>query len=233
MRTLLAGLVLAAMASAAPVRLRCDHMESPLGIDSEHPRLSWQNDSTERNWTQSAFEIWVAKETRLIAAGQGGRLGQRQAELFRVRWNTLRRTATRREAALLLDGARVWDANGKPSNLATPAVWETGLLNKKNWTAQWIMRKNPEDAADRAGMRWIWVGRGARRSACGSANCCGFSRIVRGCRGIPDGGGLICWRAAMVRVQGERTRCRRERAHWDSFDRQDIRRLLMPGRKSK
>jgi len=40
---------LAACLHAAPIRLTCEYLTNPLGIDSAAPRLSWQNDSTERN----------------------------------------------------------------------------------------------------------------------------------------------------------------------------------------
>ena len=64
-RTLLC-LMAASAAFAAPVRLQCEHLENPLGIDSRVPRLSWQNDSPERNWRQSAYRI-------LVSASAGGK----------------------------------------------------------------------------------------------------------------------------------------------------------------
>ena len=57
---LLAALILSALAYGAPVRLRCESLQNPLGIDSSKPRLSWQSDNTERNWRQSAYQILVA-----------------------------------------------------------------------------------------------------------------------------------------------------------------------------
>ena len=35
--------------------------------------------------------------------------------------------------------------------------WETGLLHTGDWKAKWIRWKNPEDEADRKGIRWIWA----------------------------------------------------------------------------
>ncbi len=37
------------------------------------------------------------------------------------------------------------------------AWWEMGLLHATDWKAKWIRWKNPEDDADRQGIRWIWV----------------------------------------------------------------------------
>src|SRR6201996_9090539 len=56
----LALLLLAAIVSAKPVHLRCDYLENPLGIDSSQPNLSWQSDSSERDWRQTAYQIFVA-----------------------------------------------------------------------------------------------------------------------------------------------------------------------------
>ena len=60
MRNMLLLPVLAVWLHAAPARLTCEYLANPLGIDSAAPRLSWQNDSTERNWRQSAYQILVA-----------------------------------------------------------------------------------------------------------------------------------------------------------------------------
>jgi alpha-L-rhamnosidase len=49
-----------AAASATPVHLRCEYRENPLGIDASDPHLSWQSNSAERNWKQSAYQILVA-----------------------------------------------------------------------------------------------------------------------------------------------------------------------------
>lgn len=57
---LLMFLSLTMAAHAVPVHLRCEAVNNPLGIDVANPHLSWQSDSTERNWMQSAYQIWVS-----------------------------------------------------------------------------------------------------------------------------------------------------------------------------
>src|SRR5215470_14554445 len=44
------------------VGLRCEYLESPLGLDEPHPRLSWRLESTQRGERQTAYEILVASE---------------------------------------------------------------------------------------------------------------------------------------------------------------------------
>ena len=59
-----------AISSATPVRLRCEYVRNPLGIDVSAPRLSWQSDSTERNWKQAAYQVLVATSSDRLASGQ-------------------------------------------------------------------------------------------------------------------------------------------------------------------
>jgi len=67
---LIALTCLGAIASATPVRLRCEYVHNPLGIDVSAPRLSWQSDSTERHWKQAAYQVLVATSSDRLASGQ-------------------------------------------------------------------------------------------------------------------------------------------------------------------
>src|ERR1051325_1089392 len=49
-------------ASLSAVGLRCEYLESPLGLDEPRPRLSWCIESSERGEKQTAYEILVASE---------------------------------------------------------------------------------------------------------------------------------------------------------------------------
>src|SRR5256885_9504810 len=59
----------AVLAQAAPVKLRCDYRENPLGIDDMAPHFSWQSDNTERNWRESAYQILVASSAENLQSG--------------------------------------------------------------------------------------------------------------------------------------------------------------------
>jgi len=43
-----------------PVNLRCDYRVNPLGIENQKPNLSWQTITSENNWLQSAYQIYVS-----------------------------------------------------------------------------------------------------------------------------------------------------------------------------
>ena len=59
------------LAHAAPVALQCNYRVTPLGIDTPHPSLSWQSDSAEKNWKQSAYRITVSSTEQLARSGKG------------------------------------------------------------------------------------------------------------------------------------------------------------------
>lgn len=156
MKRLLSWLFLTSIAYATPVRLRCEYLENPLGIDAATPQLSWQSDSTERNWRQSAYQILVASSADRLHDGKAdvwdsGR--QNSGESVGILYGGPRLESRKR----YYWSVRVWDANARMSESMEDAWWEMGLLDKSDWKAKWITWKNPEAEADRAGIRWIWV----------------------------------------------------------------------------
>jgi alpha-L-rhamnosidase len=129
---------------------------NPLGIDQTTPHLSWQSDSSQRNWKQSSYEILVASTPQLLSAGKAdvwdsgkkesdesvniAYAGPALASRHRYYWKV-----------------RVWDGSGHVSESAETAWWEMGLLRAEDWQAKWITRNNTEAMADRAALRWVWV----------------------------------------------------------------------------
>lgn len=51
--------------------LRCEYRSDPLGIDSEHPRLSWILASARRGEVQTAYRVIVARSLEALAAERG------------------------------------------------------------------------------------------------------------------------------------------------------------------
>src|SRR5580765_7597824 len=45
-----------------PVALRCEYLQSPLGLDEPRPRLTWRVESSERGEKQTAYQIIVASD---------------------------------------------------------------------------------------------------------------------------------------------------------------------------
>ena len=215
------------IARADPVGLRCEYRENPMGIDCPAPRLSWQSDSTERNWSQAAYQVLVATSTEMLRDGS--------ADV----WDSGKQTSG--ESVGIVYGGpalasqtryywsvKVWDHRGQVTQAATPAWWEMGLLAKDEWAgAKWISWDDPAEAADRAGIRWIWMpereeGRPARR-----IKKIVFNRTFQ-LEGDPRNAALflVAKTDFTATVNGREIRGKNG---WTEFDRQDITSLLAPG----
>ncbi|HKT46526.1 MAG TPA: family 78 glycoside hydrolase catalytic domain [Candidatus Acidoferrales bacterium] len=138
-----------------PEKLQCESLTTPLGMDAEHPLLSWQLRDTRQGARQSAYEVQVASSAGLLASGKAdvwdsGRInsdnsngvsygGKSLEPMKRYFWRVL-----------------VWDADGKPYPASEPTWWETGLLKQENWKAKWIGYEEAEHRAVReSGAQWI------------------------------------------------------------------------------
>ena len=225
-RALLACLLFAAAADAGPVRLRCDYLDNPLGIDSAAPHFSWQSDSPARNWKQSAYEILVASSAELLKGGKAdvwdsGK--QVSEESVGIAYGGPALEARHR----YYWSVRVWDGDGKVSSSVTPAWWETGLLTTSNWTAKWVTRANPEEQADRAGMRWIWAAGQDALSV--QPKTTALFRTTINLSEKPFSGALFIIARAdfKVKVNGIETGVKKD---WSDFDREDIGGQLVAGK---
>ena len=114
------------------IRLRTEHMENPMGIDVEHPYLSW---NCEGGITQTAYEIRALEGEELLwnsgkvvggamHAYYGGELASRR----KVSWSV-----------------RLWDEAGACGEWSGSASFETGLLSQDDFVAEWV---NPELETD-------------------------------------------------------------------------------------
>ena len=55
----------------APSRLRCEYLETPIGLDVAQPRFSWRMESAARGARQTARQTQVASAAALLASGRG------------------------------------------------------------------------------------------------------------------------------------------------------------------
>ena len=226
-RALLFSLILAAAAQATPVRLRCEAVQNPLGIDTAAPHLSWQSDSTEHNWSQSAYQILVASSAEGVRGGSAdiwdsGKIDA--AESVGIAYSGPKLETRKR----YYWAVRVWDSKGHASKSVESAWWETGL-GATEWKAKWVAWKNPAEDADLAGMRWIWVaGQDALRMA---PKAVAEFRIDVDIPEKPKGAALfLLARGAFVaKVNNHETGAKKE---WYEFDREDVTQQLVAGKNS-
>ena len=120
--------------------LTTEYRVNPLGTDTPRPRLSWKLVSPLRNTVQAAYQIQVATDAAALASGRqlewdSGKVTSGDS-IFRPYGGPPLRSRTRYYWRV-----RVWDGNGIASpwsTPSTPAFWETGLMGRADWTAQWI-----------------------------------------------------------------------------------------------
>jgi alpha-L-rhamnosidase len=227
-RVLFVVLVFSAFANAAPVRLRCEYVENPLGIDAAAPHLSWQSDNAERDWQQSAYRILVASSQQGLKDGKGdvwdsGRV--KSPESVGIAYAGPRLESGRRYFWTVT----VWDANGKTSRSTEAAWWEMGLLDKADWKAHWISWKNPDEDQDRAGIRWIWL-RGQDALSMPLKSMAVFQADVEISAKPREAALFLLARGNFVaKVNGHEVGAKHE---WSEFDREDIAGLLVVGKNS-
>jgi alpha-L-rhamnosidase len=154
--TFLIALLLSTVASAqgsfsAPIFLRCEYLDNPLGIDVVRPRLSWVLIASEaelRGQRQAAYQILVASSLERLVRDEGdlwdsGKVqgdpsipvvyaGQGLESHIRCYWKV-----------------RAWDTADRVSPWSGAASWSMGLLQASDWTGQWIAA--PLESAKRPG----------------------------------------------------------------------------------
>ena len=219
---------LTAFAGATPVHLRCEFLQNPLGIDSPAPHLSWQSDSPERNWRQSAYRILVASSPERLDHGKPDvwDSGKRESgESVGIAYGGPKLKSRPR----YYWSVRVWDANRHVSQSTEPAWWEMGLLQKEDWSANWISWTNPEAAADRAGIRWIWVPGQDFLKTPRDATAVFWLKFKVEEKPTSAALFLLARGNTKVEVNGIQTGAKKQ---WHAFDRQDIEDLLISGENS-
>jgi alpha-L-rhamnosidase len=215
----------AAQCFAAPVHLRVDQRVDPLGIDSAAPTMSWQSDSADRNWTQSAYRILVASSPAALRA--------EHADV----WDSGKQTSSESVNVVYAGPAlkshqrcywavRTWDAKGKEERSAEAAWWEIGLLQSSDWQAQWIRRNDDDETAILKKIAWIWLPDGdAQHVAQGEEAEFRYnlhlSKVPASACLHVFAGGIFTTRVNGV-VTGHKDQ-------WGSFDREDIRDQLHTG----
>lgn len=220
--------LLVSAASAAPVHLRCEYLENPLGIDAAAPHLSWQSESSERNWKQVAYEVLVASSDGNLRAGKAdvwdsGRVESGESVGIAYRGPLLE---SRKRYFWKI---RLWDAAGQVSESTETAWWEVGLLHPTDWKAKWIRWKNLEDDEDRKGIRWIWVG-GQDALAVAPKTRVTFRVSIRLTGKAKDAVLLLATRGDFVaKVNGHEVDAK---SRWTTFDRRDISDQLVAGENS-
>jgi len=121
--------------------LQCDNMINPEGIDA--PLLSWKIKSSQPGMFQTAWEIEIASNRKLLEKGaadiwkSGKQLSDNQFGI---------QPATNfAEGSSYFWRVRIWDNNDQTSRWSEPAGFSIGLLKEESWKAKWITYPNADN----------------------------------------------------------------------------------------
>ena len=155
------GAILAEAASKpVPVQLRCEYLNSPLGIEAMRPRLSWIITSDQRGQKQMAYQVLVASSESLLMQNKGdlwdtGKVQSEQSVLVAYNGKPL---ASEMQCFWKV---RVWGMDQNPSPWSESALWTMGLLNPEQWeAAKWIGEEKRAPSYNSEGYQWIWYPEG-------------------------------------------------------------------------
>lgn len=128
---------------SVPVKLRCEHIVNPLGIDAPSPRLSWQCNDNTPGAAQTAYQILVDMDSATVANGVGRmwNSGKISSDSILVNYKGPRLLPFTKYYWTIIE----WDQNGKVSEHAPVALFETGMMSAANWQGEWISDGNPID----------------------------------------------------------------------------------------
>ncbi len=123
--------------------LSAEYKTNPLGIDAEHPRLSWKIESTERSVVQTAFHIRAAASEQDLKAGKN-LLWDSQKVISDQSAHVPYAGKALQSREKVYWQVKVWTNKGV-SSWSNVSSFEMGLLHSFDWTAFWIEPDIPED----------------------------------------------------------------------------------------
>ena len=131
-----------------PHGLRCEFLVDPVGIGVRRPFLQWRLPTAAGGFQQSAFQLRSAGSAAEMQSAEGAWLSDWvSSPAPNARWPG-REPASRERTWW---SVRTLGSSGETSEWSAPAVWETGLLDRRDWVASWVRRPDQaQRSADRA-----------------------------------------------------------------------------------
>lgn len=134
----IALLFLSQLSFAQLYDLRTGHRVEPVGIDAQQPVFSWKINSTQRNVTQSAYQLIVADNA--VDAGKGtGNVWNSGRQASSNSINVTYNGKALKSGTTYYWRVRVWDGKQQAMAWSKAASFTTGLFTTADWQqAQWI-----------------------------------------------------------------------------------------------
>jgi len=132
------------------VKLTCQSLINPAGIDNNQPYFSWMAESDVRGQKQTAYQILVTDNEDDIEQEKGGL------------WNS-GKISSNQTHAIYYEGqplisnrtyywkVRLWDIDGNPTNFSQTARFTTSVLDPGVWQAKWMGMGTGKDPVNEKG----------------------------------------------------------------------------------
>ena len=133
----------AILQGATVKNLRCEGLVAPLGVDNDHPKLSWMIVKSEdlkkviSDPRQTAYQVLVASSEEKLTASKGDLWDSGKVESDQ-NIGVVYAGKPLKSSNCCYWKVRVWDKKGKPSSWSEPSQWRMGLLKQEDWSAKWI-----------------------------------------------------------------------------------------------
>lgn len=119
-----------------PVNLKTEYLVNPLGIDAQHPRLTWMLADDRQGAKQTAFQIFVGTDSLEVSKGKGSSWATAKIASSAI-------LATYNGKALqpftkYFWRVDVWDMAGVKTAPSAINTFETGMMKMTNWKGSWI-----------------------------------------------------------------------------------------------
>ncbi len=148
--TLLLALILAQqflLAQLEAVKLKCEYMEDPMGVDMPDPRFYWQLSSDVEGQFQKAYRIVVATSEELLQTIKGDMLDSGKKKSGQ-NTHIAYKGKVLEPATSYFWKVKVWDKNGEEQEWSKTATFTTGLFAEADWKgAGWISWRPQEEWA--------------------------------------------------------------------------------------
>ena len=123
-------------AQPIPIKLQCERLVNPLGIDVTNPRLSWQLNDPRMGAKQTAYQIIVGVDSVAVNNGEGAiwDTGKILSDSILITYSGPKLLPYTKYFWLVT----TWDQEDKMSIESRAASFETGMMEVKNWHGAWI-----------------------------------------------------------------------------------------------
>jgi len=139
----------------APIRLRCEYLENPSGVDAARPRLSWWLGDDRPAELQTAYQVLASRSLERLDADEGDLWDSGRVERQRT-YNIEYRGEPLGSEQRVWWKVRSFDSDGLASPWSQPAYFETGLFDGDDWHGGWVGTSLCGSRTDPAPVPLLW-----------------------------------------------------------------------------